>query len=210
MDQKEEPDKLDKTVPDEASGLQGWVRRARAGERWAFERLVQCYQERVYRLIYYRTRSRADAQELTQDVFLKAYKSLPRLKEDGKFKSWLFSIAVNRSKDHLRRKKLVMLFSDTKTEEERLVDINSSQRRQGAAEQLARKQFWDQVDRLSKQLSRREKEVFTLRFMDELGIREIAEVIGQSESTVKTHLYRAIRKYQKDGSLKGYLLGGEP
>lgn len=210
MDQKEEPEKLDKTFPDEASGLQGWVRRARTGDMWAFERLVQCFQERVYRLVYYRIRSRADAQDLTQDVFLKAYKNLSRLKEDGKFKSWLFSIAVNRAKDHLRRKKLVMLFSDTRTEEDRIVDANPSQRSQGAEEQLARKQFWDQVDRLSGQLSRREKEVFMLRFMDELGIREIAEVIGQSESTVKTHLYRAIRKYQKDGSLKEYLLRGEP
>ncbi len=210
MDQKEEPEKLDATVLDEASALQSWVRRARAGERPAFERLVQRYQERVYRLVYYRIRSRADAQELTQDVFLKAYKSLPRLKEDGKFKSWLFSIAVNRATDHLRRKKLVMLFSDTRTEEDRIVDANPSQRNQGAAEQLARKQFWGQVDRLSGQLSRREKEVFMLRFLDELGIREIAEVIGQSESTVKTHLYRAIRKYQKDGSLKEYLLRGEP
>ncbi|MFW6244042.1 MAG: RNA polymerase sigma factor, partial [Desulfovibrionales bacterium] len=128
----------------------------------------------------------------------------------GKFKSWLFSIAVNRARDHLRRKKLVMLFSDTRTDEERIEDANPSQRSQGAAQQLARKQFWAQVERLSRQLSRREKEVFMLRFMDELGIREIAEVIGQSESTVKTHLYRAIRKYQKDGSLKEYLLRGEP
>ncbi|MFW6243877.1 MAG: sigma-70 family RNA polymerase sigma factor, partial [Desulfovibrionales bacterium] len=96
MEQKEEPEKLDKTVLDEASVLQGWVRRARSGERSAFERLVEWYQERVYRLVYYRIRSQADAQELTQDVFLKAYKNLPRLKEDGKFKSWLFSIAVNR------------------------------------------------------------------------------------------------------------------
>ncbi|MFW5791368.1 MAG: RNA polymerase sigma factor [Desulfohalobiaceae bacterium] len=210
MEQKEEPEKLDKTVLDDAFVLQSWVRRARSGERSAFERLVEWYQERVYRLVYYRIRSRADAQELTQDVFLKAYKNLPRLKEDGKFKSWLFSIAVNRARDHLRRKKLVMLFSDTRTDEERIEDINPSQRSQGAAQQLARKQFWAQVERLSRQLSRREKEVFMLRFMDELGIREIAEVIGQSESTVKTHLYRAIRKYQKDGSLKEYLLRGEP
>ena len=66
---------------------------------------------------------------------------------------------------------------------------------------MMKRQFWDAVGRFSQRLSRKEREVFMLRFLDQLGIREIAQVMKKSESTVKTHLYRAIAKFKEDREL---------
>ena len=63
---------------------------------------------------------------------------------------------------------------------------------------IAKKRFWEQVRSLLGKLSRMEREVFTLRFMDHLNINEIAAILDKSESTVKTHLYRALDKVRKD------------
>jgi len=63
---------------------------------------------------------------------------------------------------------------------------------------IAKKKFWEQVRSLLDKLSTMEREVFTLRFMDHRNINEIAEIMDKSESTVKTHLYRALNKVRKD------------
>ncbi len=63
---------------------------------------------------------------------------------------------------------------------------------------IAKKKFWEQVRSLLDKLSTMEREVFTLRFMDHRNINEIADIMDKSESTVKTHLYRALNKVRKD------------
>ncbi len=63
---------------------------------------------------------------------------------------------------------------------------------------LLRKEFWEKIASFLGALSRFEREVFLLRFMDHLSIKEIAEVLRKSESSVKTHLYRALRKFRRE------------
>ena len=69
-----------------------------------------------------------------------------------------------------------------------------------------RQDFWNKMRLLLDRLSHLEREVFLLRFMDHLSIREISQVMKKSESTVKTHLYRALKKFKKDTSLIQMLL----
>jgi RNA polymerase sigma-70 factor (ECF subfamily) len=71
-------------------------------------------------------------------------------------------------------------------------------------------EFWRLVRAFADRLSRWEREVFYLRFFDQLGIREIALVLGRSESAVKTHLYRAIKKFKGDSELVDFLEGELP
>jgi RNA polymerase sigma-70 factor (ECF subfamily) len=66
---------------------------------------------------------------------------------------------------------------------------------------LMREDFWKKVTTFLDKLSRMEREVFTLRFMDHLGIKEISYALGRNESTVKTHLYRALRKFRTEHTL---------
>ena len=72
-------------------------------------------------------------------------------------------------------------------------------------ENIERQEFWSRVHIMLDRLSQMEKEVFLLRFFDDLGIREISEVINKSQSTVKTHLYRALKKFKNDEAFRDFL-----
>ena len=181
------------------------VMQAREGNRPAFERLIDHYQGDIYRLIYYRIRSRVDAEDLTQDVFVRAYRNISRIREPLKFRSWLFTIAVNRVNDYLRKKKVRSIFksSDEGTEvQPAATDFQDSPE---ALEQVLKEDFWRHIGRIAKKLSKMEREVFMLRFMDNLNINEIARILRKSESTVKTHLYRALAKFKKEKGLRQFL-----
>ena len=75
----------------------------------------------------------------------------------------------------------------------------------GALQHVIRKDFWHQVGILLDKMPRMEKEVFTLRFMDQLSIREISQALKKNESTVKTHLYRGLQKFRKKTSMHDFL-----
>jgi RNA polymerase sigma-70 factor (ECF subfamily) len=177
------------------------VTKAKDGDKWAFERLMRMFQGEIFRMVYHRIRSPWDAEDVTQDVFLLAYKNLPSLKEADRFRCWIFRIAINRARDHNRRKRLLALFeplADHESEKE-LPDRNTDDRQ--CMDAIDRETFWREVGSFLKKLSRMEREVFTLRFVDHLNIREISEVLGSGESAIKTHLYRALAKFRKNPSM---------
>ncbi len=172
------------------------VEKARSGNRFAFEQLADLFHQGIFRMVYYRTRSTMDAEDITQDIFLQAFKNLSRLKETHKFKSWLFSIAVNKVRDFHRKKRFQNLFGSFSENE-----VQAEPAQNGipeAVNNLMRHDFWKKVKTLLDKLPRMEREVFTLRFMDHLSIKEISKVLKKGESTVKTHLYRALGKFKKD------------
>ena len=177
-----------------ASRIIQLVESAQAGDQLAFHRLVDHYQPEIYRMLYYRTRSRMDAEDLTQDVFLKAYKHLPRLQSPAVFRSWLYRIAVNRVKDHFRKMRFRALFGNSSVDDENFRETEEMVMAPQAPEELERKEFWRQVEKMLNVLSRMEKEVFILRFFDQLSLKEITAALGKNESTIKTHLYRALKK----------------
>lgn len=181
-------------APDGGFQAEALVEQARNGDRQAFHRLVDHYQPEIFRMVYYRTRSRMDAEDLTQDVFLKAFKHIGRLESPKLFRSWLYRIAVNRVRDHHRASRVksligfVSMASDDFRESAAMADAPEAPAR------LEARAFWDRVGQLLDGLSRTEREAFLLRFFDELSIKEMTAAMGKNESTVKTHLYRALRK----------------
>ena len=166
---------------------------ARKGNRLSFQELMSLFQEDIYRLAYFRTFSQMDAEDLTQDVFEQAYRKLATLNDPQRFRAWLYSIAVNRCNDFLRKRKYTAILHRRSTQEqdftgmEKHMDISSGDR-------IDKKTFWKQVKAMLAKLSTMEREVFTLRFMDHRNINEIASILNRNESTVKTHLYRALDK----------------
>ena len=171
--------------------------KARDGNRMSFQELVGIFQEDIHRLVYYRTYSRMDAEDITQEVFVQAYRKLKSLNDTGRFRSWLYSIAVNRCNDFLRKRKFLSLLQFRSAQEQEFVETDKGMNN-NYNETIAKKKFWEQVRSLLDKLSAMEREVFTLRFMDHLDIIEIAAVLDRNESTVKTHLYRALDKIRKD------------
>jgi len=176
-----------------------------SGNRIALERLAGIFHEDVFRMVYYRTRSTMDAEDITQDIFIQAFKNLSRLRSTDRFKSWLFSIAVNRVRDFYRKKRFQQIFSPlTDSGLEDLPNTGSDENPE-ALDNIMRRDFWKQVELLLDKLSKKEREVFLLRFMDHLSIKEVSQVMKKSESTVKTHLYRALQKFRKEPSIIQFL-----
>lgn len=169
------------------------IRAAQAGSRQAFHQLVDRYHESLFRLVVVRTRSRMDAEDIVQEVFFKAYSKLGRLKEGAAFRSWLYQIALNKVRDHYRRKKVRTIFGSL--EEINEYDLpEAAQTPPGGYTLVAREAFWTDFYQMLECLAKMEREVFLLRFFDELSIKEISLTLGKGESTIKTHLYRALRK----------------
>lgn len=177
------------------------VNQAREGSVPAFNGLVDRFQEEIYRMVTYRVGSRLDAEDITQDVFLRAFNHLSRLKKTDRFKSWLFQIAINGIRDFHRKKRFRALF-DTVIDQGEVVDADDLSRdNPQVIDYLIREDFWKKIRSVLDHLSPMEHEVFLLRFFDQLSIREIADVLKKSESTVKTHLYRGLTKFKKEPSI---------
>lgn len=183
-----------KPAADKSEQTIEWVQQAQAGHTAAFHRLVDRFQPEIYRMIYYRTRSQMDAEDLTQDVFLRAFKHIKRVESPKVFRSWLYRIAVNRVRDHYRRQRIKSLVGMVSVDEESFQETEEMAITPEAEDNLTRNDFWKQVQGMMAQLSKMEREVFLLRFFDQLSIKEMAATLKKNENTIKTHLYRALNK----------------
>jgi RNA polymerase sigma-70 factor (ECF subfamily) len=191
--------------PEGSADEKNLVHAAMAGHRFAFQQLMARYEEKIYRMVFFRTRSRPDAEDICQEVFIQAFKNLGRLKDPERFAGWLFRIAANRIKDHYRKKRVRAIFSFLPDVERDAEAVAASDESSEVMLNLERQEFWGRVHTMLDRLSQMEREVFLLRFFDDLGIREISEVINKSQSTVKTHLYRALKKFKDDESFRDFL-----
>ena len=199
------PSEKTNTTFDAATQLIPLVEQAQAGSRSAFAQLAERFHEEIFRMVFYRMRSRDDAEDVTQDVFLKAYQKISTIKEAGKFRGWLFSITLNKIRDFQRKKRFRGLFKaeDENIETHPADSADSAQ--PDALDHVLRKDFWYQIELIMKKLPDMEREVFMLRFFDHLGINEIAETLNKNESTIKTHLYRALAKFKKEPAMRRLL-----
>jgi len=107
--------------------------------------------------------------------------------------------------DYLRKKRVRSIFTSSDEGVDIQPEAEEHRERPEALEQVLKEDFWRQVGRIAKKLSKMEREVFMLRFLDSLNINEIAQILKKSESTVKTHLYRALVKFKKEQGLRQFL-----
>lgn len=182
--------------------LSNLVESARSGNKASLEELVSIFYNKIFHMVYSRNVSRMDAEDLTQEIFLAMSKKLYHLNDTTRFKAWLYRIALNRIKDFHRKKNFLSFFVLKPIE-----DTESLGESHNALDDVMGKEFWYQFHRLTRQMSKKEREVFILRYVDQLGIRELAETLKNSESTVKTHLYRALKKFKKAPGLRAFLKG---
>ena len=169
------------------------------------EQLVDHFYGDIFRMVYYRVPSRMDAEDLTQEIFMQMIKSLPNLKDSSLLKHWLFRIALNRIRDFYRKKSILSFFSST-VEIDDNVQVKTDSH-SDPLENIMHKEFQFQLRKFSESLSRWEREVFILRFLDQLEIKEIVKILKKNENTVKTHLYRALKKLRGNSELHSLLLG---
>ncbi len=159
-----------------------------------FERLVPEHQQRIYRLLLGLVRDPDTADNLTQECFVRAYEKRGAFRGEASVVTWLVSIAINLARDHARNRRAHFwrrLFASPAEEREDAL-AGASDRRSSAEQRVIATQQLAQVWRVVDGLSPRQREVFLLRFVEELPLRQIAEATGMQVGTVKAHLFRAV------------------
>lgn len=172
------------------------IKSAIKGSKSSFEQLIEKHQKDILKMIFYRIRSKSDAEDIAQDVFIKAFHKIASLKKPDQFRSWLYKIALNKVIDFANKSK--RRFTLHLSLKQKSIETNKQVVDQEQDHLIENKTFWQKIDQILSQLPGMEKEVFILKYLDHLTIIEISEALGKSESTIKTHLYRALKKVRNN------------
>ena len=170
------------------------VERAQKGELKAFEMLVLKYQQRLMRLIFRYVGSEAEAEEVTQEAFIKAYRALPDFRGESAFYTWLYRIGINTANNYLveRSRKLpqVDVSGDIQTDGlvERSMLLSDGQTPETV---LMNKEIIQILEHSIEHLPEELKVAITLREIDNLSYEEIAQVLDCPVGTVRSRIFRA-------------------
>lgn len=170
---------------------QEWVQKAAAGDPEAFEQLMLKYQKPIYNLALRMVGNPDDAFDLTQEAFIRAWRSMDSVRADGAFSSWLYRLASNVCIDHLRaakRKKTVSLVFEEDGREQTISVPDPAPSPEDAVIVKAERQS---VERAMNELAVEHRQVLTLRIIDDLSYEQISEILALPEGTVKSRISRA-------------------
>lgn len=155
----------------------------------AFEVLYRQYLKPVYRYLYLKTGSPAEAEDLTSQVFLSALEGLPRYRHQGHFSAWLFSLARRKAADYYRSR-----------QPQASLDTSGIEPRAPEADLLAGVIHAEEMQSLGSLIAaipEEDRELVRLRFAAGLGFEEIAAVLGKKTSAIKMALYRLLERMEK-------------
>lgn len=165
------------------------VLRARRGDRLAFEELFRRTHRPLYGFIRRMVRSEEDARDLTQETYLEAWRSLPRLRDAGSFRSWLYRIALNKTRDFLKRRRV-----PTESLDERL-ELHPGDEPPDPAPDLSAglldEERRDQVRHAFEEMTEEHRAVMALHYGAGLGVGEMAQTLALPKGTVVSRLSRA-------------------
>ena len=166
-----------------------------SGQKRAFEGLVRRYQKLVYNVIYQMVQSHETSADLTQDTFLKAYKNLGSFRSNANLKPWLLKIASNTALNHIRDSKSKYFDSlEEMLEESPQAEPPSSDCVEEEVE-LRFSQLMLQEALLK--LSPRQRQIFVLRYQHDLSYQDVAGIVDETESAIKSILFRIREKLRK-------------
>jgi RNA polymerase sigma-70 factor (ECF subfamily) len=167
------------------------IARVLGGDQDAYTALVERHSDLVYAIVSRIVLNEADADDVAQEVFVRAYRALGRFRGDSKFSSWLYRIAVNRSLTHLKRKKRRAAAVDPSTGAREEVMASLAAPPPGPDEAVLAGERRAMVRAAVAELPARYRAVVTLFYLEERSYREVAEILGVPMGTLKTHLHRA-------------------
>jgi RNA polymerase sigma-70 factor (ECF subfamily) len=182
----------------EAPADQDLIARTLGGDGAAYGVLVDRFQRKIFRVAYAIVRDETEADTIAQDTFIQAYTHLARFQGRSEFETWLTRIAINRSRDWLRRRKFVSLFTGNDDEDGRTLLFEPVDERPGPEREIMARQLRAAIERAERKLSAQQKVIFRLRHYEERPLEEIAELLGLAAGTVRAHLFRAVHKIRKE------------
>ena len=178
------------------------VDRVCSGDQAAFHELVGRYKKKIFYLAYDITGDHQEAEDISQEVFMKMYRSLKTFRRDAKMSSWLYQITVNTSIDSLRKKSSKPARSidefDPSFIQAELPAGGSGAYALNPVLTTESAQIQEHISEALKKISARERTVFVMRHYNDLKLHEIAEILNITIGTVKSLLFRAIKKLRKE------------
>ena len=175
------------------------VKRCQAGDYSAFDELINLYRGKVYAMIYNMIRNDADSWDLSQDVFIKAWKALPKFEGRSAFFTWLYRIAHNVTYDWSRKKKI----SSSGEFEDYMVDqvdpggLTNPKGVDSPDSELEREEVRGKITKAIDSLSTDHKEVVLLKEVEGMSYQEIADSVGCSTGTGMSRLFYARKKLKE-------------
>lgn len=182
------------------------VTRAIDGDFDAFDQIMLLYRERLYGVIYNMTFNHEDAADLTQESFVKAFRSLSKFKRKSSFFTWLYRIGVNLTLTHLKRKKARKFFSfdqliDQNKSKNQSVEFSSSET--SSVKTTLLNELHEKLNEALSKLSDKHRTIVVLFEIDGLSHKEIASIMKCTEGTVRSRLHYA--KVQLQSLLSEYV-----
>ncbi|UCH11324.1 MAG: sigma-70 family RNA polymerase sigma factor [Fidelibacterota bacterium] len=175
------------------------MQRARERDSGAFRELVEYSQEGLFRLALELTGDWDDAEELSQQVFIKAYHGLSHFRGEAKIMSWLYRIMVNTyidadRKERTRGWRLSRIEGENPQPEPFVTEAHAD----NPEVQTSARHIQIHINQALQALAPQQRSVFIMRHYHDLSLKEIARIMGLSVGTVKSQLFRAIRRLQKE------------
>ena len=172
-----------------------WVLDSIKGDQHAFAELVRNYTPQIYNFVYRLCGNVQTAEDVTQETFIKVWKSLKKYDSNQSFRAWIFTIARNTTTDHLRKKTSVP-FSNLDYED-RSFDETISDTTEHVEQQFGKIEDVEYFKNLVAQLEPNYQTVLTLYYQNNLTFDEIGQVLGKSINTVKSQHRRALIKLRE-------------
>jgi len=176
------------------------------GDFTAFDRIMSMYKERLYSVIYNMTFNHEDAADLTQEAFVKAFRSLSKFKRKSSFFTWLYRIGVNLTLTHLKKKRARKFFSfdqifNGEVSNREVSDISSNER--SSVKVTLLNELHQKLNEALSRLSDKHRTIVVLFEIDGLSHKEIAGIMKCTEGTVRSRLHYA--KQQLQSHLSDYV-----
>ena len=189
------------------------VQAAQAGDREAFDRLVERHQGRTYGLVFRILGDREGAMDTTQDVFVKAYTALGDFRGDAAFSTWLYRIALNQARSELRQKRsaaprVVHLYARRDEDDTRAEEVPDETYE--PTRMIGRQETIEMIQSVLGTLDAEDRDLIVLRDVQGLGYDEIARIVERPLGSVKSTLHRARLKFveryrlaERGGTVRG-------
>ena len=170
------------------SNIQNYIQCVKAGDFRAFSQIVSDYQSMVFTIVSRIVNTREDAEDITQEIFIKVFKSIHSFKEESEFSTWLYRIAYNTTLSEIRKRKIIFTsfeddFSNMEDEE-----MNEN------IENLATEERIFYLEQALKSLPAEEALLITMFYLDNQSIEEISRISNLSQANVKVKLHRIRKK----------------
>jgi len=176
------------------------VLKAQQGDVHAFDVLVERYHSKIYGLTYNMTSNREDAEDLTQEIFVKAYEALPRFKGKSSFYTWVYRIAVNKTINYRKKRNRKRALSlDSFDQDIKLDDAYHEMTAKGSPlRNISLSELQKKLNEALQNLSEKHRTVVVMHDMQGIPHEEIAKMVGASVGTVRSRLFYARRQMQTE------------